>query len=399
MIFTVSQISPSVELVFSNTEDIINVYPSYHQKGGLMYANVDRSAWYVVGGQYRWETSFDDITADTVPVIQLIYSYNITEGERKQQYDAFTSITAVETVAGKLYLYTNSRPYSSFRIRYRILNKMDLAIPLNRMYSVGIGYQSEYGNVIAQTTAVNPVTGESAVLSTQIPSVALGQTGMMPGYVLARLVRLERARDASLEKLFYVYQQYGVGPDTTTWYDTASQFLSIAAHTYSGLIHVGCASSAAAFLTDLSNFLNEQDVTTIDVAGLFTELTENFSYAFYNNADLLHIKNLDLLDTHLATDMSYMFAENPQLQQLDLRTWYVDRVLNVEGMFKNCTSLTYLNVSSFDFTRQLEDGTMLIDQPDIFTGVPNNCALWVGGQEQASVILSRYPNFEDIYTN
>ena len=400
MIFRVSQISPSVELVFANTQDIINVYPPYHQQGNFLISNVDRSAWTVVGGQYRWETSYSNITAETVPVIQLLYSYNITEGERKQQYEAFTSITAVETVAGKLYLYANSRPYSSFRIRYRILNKLDLAIPMNRLFGIGISYQSEYENVVSQMTALNPVTGESVVLNTQVPSVELGQTGMMPGHILARLLRLERERDAAMQGDFFVHQLASPGnPESTTWYPDLASFLSIPAGTYSGNCEIGCKSLAIPTPDSLSGFFRDQTADSVDVSSLYTSNVTDLSYAFENNSNLATISGLDLLDTHVTRNMSYMFAEDANLLRLDLRSWYTDAVINIEGMFKNCSSLEYLNVSSFDFTRQLDDGTMLIDQPDIFKDVPADCELWVGGQEQAAIILSRYPDFEDIYSN
>ena len=139
MLFKVSQISPAVELVFSDAERFINVYPAYHQNGDLIYANVNPAAWILIGTEYRWETTFMGITDTTVPVIQLIYSYNATQAQRQQQYEAFKAITSVETVENKLYLRAPIRPSVPFRIRYRRLDRMDLAIPLNRYLGVGLG--------------------------------------------------------------------------------------------------------------------------------------------------------------------------------------------------------------------------------------------------------------------
>lgn len=399
MLFQVSQISPTVELVFSNADEFINVYPSYHQSGDQIYANVVNADWYIYGTQYRWETPYYDIKDDTVPVVQLIYSYNATQAERQAQYQAFKNITAVETVKGKFYLYTPTRPASTFRIRYRVLNKMDLAIPLNKYYGIGIGYQADYESLTAQMTAINPVTNSRILLSGVLPVAKEYQAGVVPGGMLARLEKLESAYNDDFNQPYRIkgYASAESATPQTTYYADINAVQSVSADTWYKECEVWTITDASDFTT-AAHLFYQQRATGLNLIHVYTGNVTTFSYALAANSLLQTITGLHLLDTHNVTDISYMFAEDTLLERVDLGSCCLDKVENVEGLFKNCTHLTYINVSSIDFTKEI-NGVMLIEQSDIFTGVPNNCTIWVGGQTQSDVIRGKYPNLTGITYN
>lgn len=399
MLFKVSQVSPTVELVFTDVDDFINVYPSYHQAGDPIYANVVNSDWYIYGTQYRWETPYYNIKEDTVPVIQLIYSYNATQAERQAQYQAFRSITAVETVNGKLYLYTATRPSSTFRIRYRILNKIDLAIPLNRYYGIGIGYQANYDEVVAQMTAVNPVTNARITMTGLIPIAQEYQAGVVPGGVLARLKKLESAYNFDFPQPYRIagYSSASAVTPQTTYYADIGSVRAVPADTWYKDCEIWTVTDATDFTT-ASHLFYQQRATRLNLEHVYTGNVTTFSYALAANSLLQDITGLPLLDTHSATDISYMFADDSVLERIDLGSCCLDKIDTAEGLFKNCTSLNYIDVSSIDFTKVVND-TPIIDQPDIFTGVPNACTIWVGGQAQYEAVHAKYPNLTGITYN
>lgn len=399
MLFKVSQVSPTVELVFTDVDDFINVYPSYHQAGDPVYANVMNSDWYVYGTQYRWETPYYYLKDDTVPVIQLIYSYNATEAERQAQYRAFKSITAVETRNRKLYLYTDVRPSTNFRIRYRILNKVDLAIPLNRHYGIGIGYQSNYDEVETQMTAFNPVTNSRITMTGLIPVAREYQAGILPGGVLARLKKLEAAYNTDFSKPYRIagYPSATASASQTTYYADVSSVQAVPADTWYKDCEIWTVTDATDFIT-ASHLFYQQRATSLNLEHVYTGNVTTFSYALAANSLLQNIVGLPLLDTHSTTDISYMFSDDSALERVDLGSCCLDKVDTVEGLFKNCTNLNYIDVSSIDFTKVV-NASPIIDQPDIFTGVPDDCTIWVGGQEQYKAIHKKYPNLTGITYN
>ena len=393
MLFTVSQISPDVELVYANADKYISVYPPYHQKSDLIYQNVNISDWTVVGTRYRWSTTFYGITDDTVPVIQLVYSYDATQEQKNQQYAAFKVITQVETTTGKLSFYAPTCPPVNFRIRYRILDKLDLAISLNRGLVVGAGFSSEIEQVRAILSSYNPVSGNVQTLSAEIPAGTARTCGSMPAGYSSRLKKLERRIDDlqfSSGRSFKVvgYQDSLLSTPVTEEYATVSD---IASDTWYG----DCAIQSRAFnpgFTDASDMLKSQYITNLDISCLYTETVEDMSYMLADMSDLETVTGLELLDTRSATDISYMFSDDVSLLEVDLSTWITHSLTNIEGLFKGCVSLTRIDVSSFDFTN-------LISQPDIFTGIPNDCIIYVNGQAQYDLVHAAYPNLTGITYN
>lgn len=400
MLFQVSKVSSTVELVFSELNAAINVYPAYHQKGDLIYRNVDSSAWTVSGTRYIWETPLADIRDDTIPVIQLIYSDKSTTKERQEQYAAFKTITAVETITGRLRLYAPTRPGSNFRIRYRILNKLDLAIPLNRFFGVGLGYSSDYEELYSYLTAINPVTGSTTHLTSTIPIATYNKSGVMPGGLYSRLAKLENLYDNTLEKSYRIegYPSPEAVNPIVTYYETLEEFHSIAADTWYGDCEVRTRTNVSDF-TSADYMFYQQQATGLDLTHIYTGNVTTFRYALAANSKLTDIIGLHLLDTHKATDISYMFANNPALKSLDLSSLCLTSVQNIEGLFCNCTGLEYLDVRSIDFRPKTARIPNLMEQPYVFDGVPDNCIIKVSGSDHRDAILAKYPNLTNITYN
>lgn len=400
MLFTVSQISPTVELVFADAERFINVYPSYHQNGDLIYANVNPAAWTLVGTEYRWETTFVGITDMTIPVIQLIYSYNATQAQRQQQYEAFKSITSVETVENTLYLRAPIRPSVPFRIRYRRLDRMDLAIPLNRYLGIGLGVDAHHDSLDLSMTAMNPLTGQSVPLTTTLQEASIGYAGVLSSTMFARILKLEDTYNKTLAQPYRIdgYASATAATPVTTYYADIAAVQAVAQDTWYKECALYSITDAADFDTAVHLFYQQQ-ATVLDLTHIYTGNVESFSYALAANVLLQGIKGLQLLDTHKATDLSYMFSDDSALESIDLGACDLRNVLNVEGLFKGCTGLQYLDIRSIDFTKKDGQGITLIEQPDVFTDVPDSCEIWVGGQAQRDAIIAVYPNLTGITYN
>lgn len=400
MLFKVSQISPAVELIFSDAEKFINVYPAYHQNGDLIYANVNPAAWNLIGTEYRWETTFTGITDTTVPVIQLIYSYNATQAQRQQQYEAFKTITSVETVANKLYLRAPIRPNVPFRIRYRRLDRMDLAIPLNRYIGIGLGINPNHDSTDLSMTALNPLTGQSLLLTSRLQGANVGYAGAMTSDMVARILKLEDTYNETFTQPYRIkgYSSASAATPITTYYADIASVQAVAQGTWYKECAIYSTTDAPDFTTAVRLFYQQQ-ATVLNLTHIYTGNVVSFNYALAANGLLQDIKGLQLLDTHKATDISYMFADDSSLESIDVGTCDFKNVLNVEGLFKGCTSLQYLDIRSIDFTKTDGQGTTLIEQPDVFTGVLDSCEIWVGGQAQRDAIIAVYPNLTGITYN
>lgn len=400
MLFKVSQISPAVELVFSDAEKFINVYPAYHQNGDLIYANVNPAAWNLIGTEYRWETTFMGIKDTTVPVIQLIYSYNATQAQRQQQYEAFKSITSVETVENRLYLRAPIRPNVSFRIRYRRLDRMDLAIPLNRYLGIGLGINLNHDSADLSMTALNPLTGQSLLFTSSLQGASVGYAGAMTSDMVARILKLEDTYNQTFTQPYRIEGYASASAETpiTTYYADIVSIQAVAQGTWYKECAFYSTTDASDFTTAVRLFYQQQ-ATMLDLIHVYTGNVTSFSYALAANVLLQEIKGLSLLDTHEATDISYMFTDDSALESIDLGACDFRKVLAIEGLFKGCTGLRYLDIRSIDFTKKDGNGTALIEQPDVFTGVPDSCEIWVGGQAQRDALIAVYPNLTGITYN
>ena len=71
-------------------------------------------------------------------------------------------------------------------------------------------------------------------------------------------------------------------------------------------------------------------------------------YLFYRFSKLTEIENINLLDTSNVTNMWYMFRECSSLTNLDVSNFDTSQVTNMGNMFYECSRLTSLDVSKFD---------------------------------------------------
>ncbi len=100
----------------------------------------------------------------------------------------------------------------------------------------------------------------------------------------------------------------------------------------------------------LPGWANKTNVTQ----AWFTDSFDNYEgltstcRMFYGLSNLTQITGLDNLHTDNVTDMSFMFCDCSSLTSLDLISFNTSNVTKMGSMFRNCSALESLNVSSFN---------------------------------------------------
>ena len=84
-------------------------------------------------------------------------------------------------------------------------------------------------------------------------------------------------------------------------------------------------------------------------------ITELWFALFYDLTEILH---LDYLNTEQVLDMLGMFANCTSLTSVDLSHFNTEKVTNMNGMFQNCYSLTSLDLSHFNTGKVVDMGYM-----------------------------------------
>ena len=74
----------------------------------------------------------------------------------------------------------------------------------------------------------------------------------------------------------------------------------------------------------------------------------NSGALFYQFSKLEEIEGLELLDTSNVINMSYMFSGCSSLTNLDVSSFNTSNVTDMSNMFRSCSSLTNLDVSNLD---------------------------------------------------
>ena len=103
-------------------------------------------------------------------------------------------------------------------------------------------------------------------------------------------------------------------------------------------------------VTDMSGMFSEcHQLEELDLSSFDTTNVTNMSKMFRDDSSL---KSLDIssFDTSNVTDMVDMFDWCFGLTELDLSNWNTSKVTNMGGMFFNCNGLESLDISSFDTT-------------------------------------------------
>ena len=106
----------------------------------------------------------------------------------------------------------------------------------------------------------------------------------------------------------------------------------------------------------------------VDAAKACTKVVFDASFAsvrpktcmfwFLNFFDLQEIEGLQYLNTSEVTDMYNMFAKCSSLTTLDVTSFDTQQVTNMNGMFQDCVKLTTLNLASFDTKNVTDMGCM-----------------------------------------
>ena len=118
-------------------------------------------------------------------------------------------------------------------------------------------------------------------------------------------------------------------------------------------------------------------------------VTANYdsNHLFYQFRKLTEIENINLLDTSNVTNMWYMFRECSSLTSLDVSKFDTSNVTNMSSMFSECNSLTNLDVSNFNTSKIKNMGYM-------FSGCSRLTSLDVSNFN-TSKVTSMYDMFED----
>lgn len=398
MNFIVQSISSSVELVYQNEQAVINVYPQYHQVGDYVYTTLQPSDWSLTSAGYAAQIPNGLITTDSIPMIQLVYTTDTSH--RADELNIFNHLTQVTTLSGKMFLYCSIRPTVNIRLRFRVLNKFDLAVFLNRYFANGIGFSiDDDSTVSAVLTAYNPTKQSVNQLSAQIPVCSTRQSGTMTPDLFNRLAKLESAYNAGFEfqKKFRIkgYATSSGGSEISTEYADYAAVIAISANTWYQECVIESVSEDVTFTTAELLF-NNQGATSLDITRLYTSNVTDMNHMLADNADLEEIIGLPNLMTSRVTDMSYMFENDTSLTHIDLSALRLNNLTTIEGMFKNCSALQELRLTSINFMAQPND--YLYEQPDIFTGIPNNCHVIVNTEVEATMIRDTYPNLTNVTT-
>ncbi len=169
------------------------------------------------------------------------------------------------------------------------------------------------------------------------------------------------------------------------------------------------------------NFLVEDCLVHATMRGVVKKLPELFLdddiesvYELFKNNNILEVKinsknakvvdcsrmfegcssltSLDLssFNTINVTNMSMMFSNCSSLTTLDLSSFNTSKVTDMSYMFDSCLSLTSLDISNFDFSN-------IASIENTFEGVQDECYILVKNIETQTLINKAYPNLTNVH--
>ena len=101
------------------------------------------------------------------------------------------------------------------------------------------------------------------------------------------------------------------------------------------------------------------DITSVSIHESFKNCKLTSTKGMFANLySVTAIEGLENLNTEHVTDMSGMFAESNNLEELDLSHFNTSQVTDMSGMFLDCVNLTSLNLSSFNTQNVTDMGSM-----------------------------------------
>ena len=103
------------------------------------------------------------------------------------------------------------------------------------------------------------------------------------------------------------------------------------------------------------------------------------------------LTSLDLssFNTSSVTGMNNMFANCSSLTSLDLSNFNTSKVSGTYQMFVGCTSLNHLDISNFTFNA-------ITDYKEMFKDVPDDCEILVKSETEKQWITSKFANLTNV---
>lgn len=96
---------------------------------------------------------------------------------------------------------------------------------------------------------------------------------------------------------------------------------------------------------------NESITSLASLANWDTGKVEQFTMTFYFMSSLTDISALAGWDTSSATNMSYMFAYDPEITAVNLPNWDTGNVTDMSYMFSHDESIAYINAANWDTSK------------------------------------------------
>ena len=100
-------------------------------------------------------------------------------------------------------------------------------------------------------------------------------------------------------------------------------------------------------VTNMSRMFTYLGVDKLDLSCLNTHSATTMESMIANNDSLISV-DVSNFDTSNVTDMSFMFYINPKLTKLNLSNFNTSNVTNMEDMFSNCKKLVSVELSDWD---------------------------------------------------
>jgi len=101
-------------------------------------------------------------------------------------------------------------------------------------------------------------------------------------------------------------------------------------------------------------FGNDPSLERLDLSGFKVDKVEDMEHMFGSDHNLIEIKFSSLFKTSKVTNMKNMFYGCSSLTSLDVSSFDTTSVTTMSGMFSYCSSLTELDLSSFN-TKNVTD--------------------------------------------
>ena len=108
-------------------------------------------------------------------------------------------------------------------------------------------------------------------------------------------------------------------------------------------------------------------IEKIDVSNWDLSLTKDINWLFWDMKALREVKWLDTWNTNNINNMMNVFWNCSSLTWLDLSSWYTSNVTNMWGMFYQCSGLNELDLSNFDTSKVTDMSYMFNYTPNLRT--------------------------------